>query len=37
MGRLYAAIAPFLLAPAILMALLFAMPQIALWLPSVLF
>ena len=37
MGRLYRSIAPFLLAPAILMALLFAMPQIALWLPGVLF
>ncbi len=37
MGRLYRAIAPFLLAPVILVALLFAVPGLALWLPGVLF
>ena len=37
MGRLYSAIAPFLLAPVILVALLFAVPGLALWLPGVLF
>lgn len=37
MGVLYRSIAPFLLAPIVLVALLFAAPQLALWLPSVLF
>lgn len=37
MGRLYRAIAPFLLAPVILVVLLFAVPGLALWLPGVLF
>lgn len=37
MGRLYQAITPFLLAPLVLVILLFAVPQIALWLPGVLF
>lgn len=37
MGMLYRSIAPFLLAPVVLVGLLFAVPQLALWLPSVLF
>jgi len=37
MGRLYAAIIPFLIAPIILVALLFLLPSIALWLPDILF
>lgn len=37
MPRLYRGIAPFLLAPLILIALLFALPGIALWLPEYLY
>lgn len=37
MGRLYTAITPFLIAPVILVAMLFAAPNLALWLPGVLF
>jgi len=37
MGRLYAAIIPFLIAPIMLVALLFLLPGIALWLPDILF
>jgi TRAP-type C4-dicarboxylate transport system permease large subunit len=37
MGRLYMAILPFLLAPVVLVLLLFLVPGLALWLPGVLF
>jgi TRAP-type C4-dicarboxylate transport system permease large subunit len=37
MARLFRSIIPFLIAPIILVALLFALPQIALWLPNLLF
>ncbi|MBX2839491.1 MAG: TRAP transporter large permease [Gammaproteobacteria bacterium] len=37
MGRLYAAITPFLIAPVILVTLLFLFPGLALWLPNLLF
>ncbi|MAQ82309.1 MAG: C4-dicarboxylate ABC transporter permease [Maritimibacter sp.] len=37
MQALYAGIAPFLIAPLVLIALLFAAPSLALWLPSVLY
>lgn len=37
MAAIYKGILPFLIAPVILMALLFAMPQIALWLPDLLY
>lgn len=37
MPQLYRAILPFLLAPVALVALLFAWPAIALWLPSILY
>lgn len=37
MGALYRGILPFLLAPVILVAVMFAVPGIALWLPSILY
>ncbi len=37
MGELYRSITPFLLAPVVLVALLFAVPQLALWLPDLLY
>ncbi|PVB62332.1 C4-dicarboxylate ABC transporter permease [Labrenzia sp. 011] len=37
MQELYRAILPFLLAPVILIAILFAIPSLALWLPSILY
>ncbi|MBE9637189.1 TRAP transporter large permease [Salipiger mangrovisoli] len=37
MGTLYRGILPFLIAPVLLVALLFAVPQLALWLPGVLY
>ncbi|POF27895.1 TRAP transporter large permease [Roseibium marinum] len=37
MQELYRAILPFLMAPVILIAILFAVPALALWLPSVLY
>lgn len=37
MGTLYRSILPFLIAPVLLVALLFLMPQLALWLPGILF
>jgi len=37
MSALYRGILPFLLAPVILVALMFAVPGIALWLPSILY
>ncbi|MDP3342205.1 TRAP transporter large permease [Frigidibacter sp.] len=37
MAELYRAILPFLLAPVVLVLLLFAMPSLALWLPGVLY
>lgn len=37
MGKLYRAIAPFLIAPIILVVLLFSLPDLALWLPDLLF
>jgi len=37
MKTLYAAILPFLIAPVILIAVLFALPSLALWLPGVLY
>ncbi|MDF0603645.1 TRAP transporter large permease [Psychromarinibacter sp. C21-152] len=37
MGQLYRSITPFLFAPIVLVALLFAVPGLALWLPGVLF
>lgn len=37
MGRLYRSIAPFLIAPIILVVLLFALPGLALWLPNLLY
>jgi TRAP-type C4-dicarboxylate transport system permease large subunit len=37
MATLYRSITPFLLAPILLVALLFLMPKLALWLPGVLF
>lgn len=37
MAQLYRGIIPFLIAPLILIALIFALPQLTLWLPSVLY
>ncbi len=37
LGRLYKGIVPFLIAPLLLIALLFVFPQIALWLPNILY
>ncbi len=37
MGTIYRGILPFLAAPVVLVLLLFALPQMALWLPSVLY
>lgn len=37
MGTLYRGILPFLIAPVVLVVLLFAVPQLALWLPAVLY
>jgi len=37
MGTVYRGILPFLVAPVLLVILLFAMPQLALWLPEVLY
>ncbi|WP_353475936.1 TRAP transporter large permease (plasmid) [Salipiger sp. H15] len=37
MGTLYRGILPFLIAPVVLVVLLFAVPQLALWLPGVLY
>lgn len=37
LARLYKGIVPFLIAPLLLIVLLFAFPQIALWLPNVLY
>lgn len=37
MGRLYRGIAPFLIAPVVLVGLLFAIPALALWLPGILY
>ncbi|PVH27527.1 TRAP transporter large permease [Pararhodobacter oceanensis] len=37
MGALYRGILPFLIAPVILIALIFAFPQLTLWLPAVLY
>ena len=35
MGRIYKGVAPFLLSLVFVWALLFVLPQLALWLPSV--
>ena len=37
MGRIYAGVAPFLISLCVMWGLLFAFPQLALWLPSVLY
>ncbi len=37
MGQIYRSITPFLVAPIVLVILLFSAPQLALWLPSVLY
>ena len=37
MTTIYGGIAPFLIAPVVLIALLFAWPNLALWLPGVLY
>ncbi|MEM7290432.1 MAG: TRAP transporter large permease subunit, partial [Pseudomonadota bacterium] len=37
MATLYKSIAPFLIAPILLIALLFILPSLALWLPSILY
>jgi C4-dicarboxylate transporter, DctM subunit len=37
MGRIYKGVAPFLISLCVMWGLLFAFPQLALWLPSVLY